>query len=320
MSLTIIILIAGLLLIIVGADQLTSWSVKIATHLGIPELIVGLTIVAIGTSAPEIVVSITSALKQQSQMAVGNVIGSNLFNSLVIIGLCALIRPMPLSKSNVKRNIPPVVISSILLLVMMLSIFGVEWMPSQIIRIDGIILLLSFIFFIYKSVKGSASAVKAECREQAAQRPKFNMLLAIGMVVASLAALIYGGDIFLSSAIELARSAGVSEYIISVTLMAAGTSLPELAACIAAARRGRSQLILGNIIGSNVSNILLVLGLSSIISPLDLTGVSMVDISLVVLSSLLLILTSFTFTKARIDRYEGVIFVGLYVAYIIYLL
>lgn len=316
MFIDILILIAGLLLIILGADNLTKWSVKIAAYLGVSEIVVGLTIVAIGTSAPEIVVSITSALKGQSQMAAGNVIGSNMFNTLVIIGIVSLIRPIPLSKSNVVRNIPMVIISSAILLVMTLGLFGVESMSATITRVDGAILMAAFIIFMWLSIGGSGVS-EAKERES---RSHVNMLLAIVLVVVSLSALIYGGDLFLDSATSIARGVGVSEYIISVTLMAAGTSLPELAACIAAARRGRSQLVLGNIIGSNVSNILLVLGSTSIVSPIDISTVSVVDVVAVVLSSLLLIMTPFTFKKARIDRYEGAIFIAVYVAYIIYLL
>lgn len=314
MLLNIAIVIGGLLLITFGADLLTKGSIQIALRMGISELVVGLTVVAIGTSTPEIAVSIASAFKGQSQMAIGNVVGSNIFNTLLVVGVVALYRPIPLDRDNIRKNIPQMIVATAMLLFATLHLFGIEAMPNEITQVGGVILLASFIYFIWISIKGSGEGQRE--REQATMKISTSILF----VVAGLSALIYGGDIFLENIIVIAREVGIEEYVISATIMAAGTSLPELAACIAAARAGRSQLVMGNIIGSNISNILLVLGATAAISPLKFVGVSAVDISVVVISSLLLMATPFTFKKSKVDRVEGAIMVALYCGYVYWLL
>lgn len=321
-------LIGGLVLIVMGAEYLTDGSVIIARKFNVPELIIGLTIIAIGTSTPELVVSITSAIKGSSQMAVGNVIGSNIFNSLVIIGITALVRPIRLSRENRNKNIPFGVITALFFLLMASSIFGISFMPKEITRLEGVLLLVGFVIFMYYTIVISRRGERpreepAIDEEEPNHKRSFfgrSPLMAIPMIFGGLAALIYGGDLFLGGAVSVAKSIGISEYIISVTLMAGGTSLPELAACVSAARKGKSQLALGNVIGSNISNILLVLGGAAVISPLSLDGISVLDILMVLISSLILIVTPFTFKKGNIDRVEGVILIIVYVGYILYLL
>lgn len=316
MLLSAIIVIGALLLIMSGAHLLTKGSIQIARRMGVSELIVGLTVVAIGTSTPEIAVSITSALKGQSQMAIGNVVGSNIFNTLLVVGLIALYRPIPLDRDNIRKNIPQMIVATIMLLIATLSLFGVDAMPGRITRVGGVVLLLSFIYFIWLSIKGSKSSNDQSSEAKETTKIPVSLLY----VVAGLVMLVYGGDYFLENIIAIARYMGMDEYVISATIMAGGTSLPELAACFAAARAGRSQLVLGNIIGSNISNILLVLGSAASISPLKFVGVSAVDISVVTISALLLMATPFTFKKRRIDRVEGAILVALYCGYIYWLL
>lgn len=320
MIIDILILIAGLVLIIFGANYLTDGAVIIAKKLNIPELLIGLTIIAIGTSTPELVVSITSAIKGSSEMAVGNVIGSNIFNSLFIIGVTSVFYPIRLSRENSFVNIPSGILVSIFFLIITLSVFGVSFMPDSITRFEGVLLFICFCIFIYYTIFQTKKHRNLNKKRDVNIISKRENNLAIPMIIGGLAALIYGGDIFLMSAISIAKSAGISEYIISATLMAGGTSLPELASCIAAARKGKSQLILGNVIGSNISNILLVLGLSSTITPLSLDAISVVDVVMVLLSSAILFMTPFTFKRHKIDRVEGFIFIILYVGYIYWLL
>lgn len=324
MLIEILILIAGLALIIAGANYLTDGSVIIARRFNVPELVIGLTIIAIGTSAPELVVSVTSAIKGNTEMAVGNVIGSNIFNSLVIIGVTALVRPIRLSRENSFRNIPLAIITSMFFVFVASSVLGLGFMPDSITRFEGVLLLMGFGYFMWSTIKPSkgVSLSTRVVELSTDQRRALNRksLLAIPMVLGGLAGLVFGGDIFLNSAVTLAGALGVSEYVISVTLMAGGTSLPELAACVMAARKGRSQLALGNVIGSNISNILLVLGAASVISPLQLSGTSAVDLLLLLLSSVLLIVTPFTFRRHQIDRPEGVVLIVVYVVYVCWLL
>lgn len=327
MIVEILLLLAGLILIIFGANYLTDGSVIIARQFNIPELLIGLTVIAIGTSTPELVVSITSAIKGNSEMAVGNVIGSNIFNSLVIIGITAIFRPIRLSKENIFRNIPLGIATSVFFIVIASSIMGVSFMPLKINRIEGVLLLMGFVAFMYYTIVISrrgkkVTTIESEIGERKPDRNLFGLdnIMAFPMIIGGLAALIYGGDLFLNSAVNVAKALGVSEYIISVTLMAGGTSLPELASCIVAARRGKSQLALGNVIGSNISNILLVLGSAAVIHPLSLVGISIVDIAMVVVSSSLLIITPFTFKKGQIDRTEGIILIIIYVSYLFYLI
>ncbi len=329
MFIDILILLGGLVLIIVGANLLTDGSVMVARKFKVSELLIGLTVIAIGTSTPELVVSITSALKGSSDMAVGNVLGSNIFNSLVIIGVTALIRPIRLSKENTFRNIPLGIATSVAFVIITSSVLGISFMPNTITRIEGIVLLAGFTAFILytinisskKGVKKSkfGEDITSEVKESDAYRSK-RQIMAIPMILAGLAGLVYGGELFLESAVKIAKTLGVSEFIISVTLMAGGTSLPELASCVVAARKGRSQMALGNVIGSNITNILLVLGGAATVMPLSLAGVTIVDVALLVLSSILLFATPFSFKKGQIDRTEATLFILVYLGYVAYMI
>lgn len=322
MGLDILLLIVGLVLIIAGANYLTDGSVVVARRFNVSELVIGLTIIAIGTSTPELVVSVASAISGNTEMAVGNVVGSNIFNVLMIIGVTALVRPIRLSRENSFKNIPLAILTSFFFVIITSSVLGVEFMPLKINRFEGVLLLVGFVYFMRTTISSNKSESKSETppTEQEKRAIKRKTLLAIPMIVGGLGGLIFGGDLFLKSAVSLATALGISEYIISVTLMAGGTSLPELAACVMAAKKGRSQLALGNVIGSNISNILLVLGTAATISPLSLNDVTSVDLLLVLFSSVLLIITPFSFKRHQIDRKEGVILILVYIGYIYWLI
>ncbi|MFI3321716.1 MAG: calcium/sodium antiporter [Rikenellaceae bacterium] len=317
----LLLLTLGLTMIILGANFLTDGASLIARKFKVSEFIIGLTIVAIGTSAPELVVSITSALQGSTEMAVGNVVGSNIFNTLVILGIVAIIRPIRLNRQNSFETIPTTIITSSLLLVFSLSLFGVDFMPKTITRFEGIILLLGYGYFMFKSVfqKSGEKTISAHSEAQEVITNK-KMAISVVMVLAGLAGLIFGGDMFLENAAIAAEMMGISKYVISVTLMAGGTSMPELVSCVVAARKGKSQMALGNVLGSNIANILLVLGAASTISPLSLSGSSFIDISLVVLGSFTLLVSIYTFGKHKIDRIEGVVMIAIYLGYLFYLL
>ncbi len=310
---TILLLVVSLLLILFGANYLTDGSAAIARRANISGFVVGLTVVAIGTSMPEMVVSVISALKGSSDISIGNVVGSNAFNTLVILGICAAVRPIALTQLNVYRDIPMGIATSVLLAVMTWS--------GVISRVEGVILFVAYLAMMIYTIRNAHPSKE----EQAAQKEmeseeQMAMWLAIVLTIGGLAALVFGGNIFIDSAVKIAQHYNIPSNIIAVTLVAGGTSLPEFAASLVSLIKGKSDIALGNIIGSNIANILLVLGVSSTLTPLTMGSVSMVDIGVVVVSSALLFLTAFTLGRNRIDRSEGVIMVILYIGYITYII
>lgn len=312
----IILLIVGLVLILVGANYLTDGSAALARRFNISEFIVGLTIVAIGTSTPELVVSVISALHGSGDMAIGNVTGSNLFNGLLILGITTLIRPVPLTSDNIKKDIPLGILASIVLLVVCCDVLLGSDLRNNIGRDEGIILLLLFVVFISYTIFSAKAPESEEVAEEQKPMPIWLMLI---MIVGGLAALVFGGNLFQTSAVEVARALGVSESMIAITLLAGGTSLPELAASAVSAFKGKSEMAMGNVLGSNISNIFLVLGASATITPLSLGGITMVDLLTVLGASILLWITAFSFKRNKIDRPEAVILIVAYIAYIWYM-
>ena len=310
----ILLLIVGLGLILAGANFLTDGSAAVAQRFRVPEFIIGLTIVAVGTSTPELVVSVLSAAAGNSDVAIGNVVGSNLFNVFLILGVCALIRPLPLTQSNIRRDIPFGMAASLILLAVTSDRLICAGAADRIGRIDGIVMVALMWFTIRTTKRPEAVPADAGAKKPAA------LWLAVVMIAGGLAGLIFGGDMFLKSATEIARRLGISESVIAITLVAGGTSLPELASSVVSLLKGKSEMALGNVIGSNIANILLILGVSATIRPLTMGGITTTDILMVVLSSLLLLLTAFTFRRKQIDRWEGAIFLMIYVAYIWYLI
>ena len=311
----IILLLVGLGLIVLGADWLVDGASAIARRAGVSEFVIGLTIVGFGTSCPELVVSLTGAIQGNADIAIGNVVGSNIFNALFILGLTALLMPVSMTDANRKRDIPITLSVSLLLICFGMSrtLFGIGAADS-ISRIEGAAFLLIFSGYLWYCFKFDAK----EQGETPGQK-HMKLPLAITAVVAGLAGLIFGGELFVDSATSLARSIGVSDKFIAITVLAGGTSFPELATCIVAAAKHRDQLALGNILGSNVFNILLILGCSSVITPLSFSGMDLVDVSALILSCMMLLLWAYTGRKCRIDRWEGALMLLAFAAYYFYL-
>lgn len=317
----ILLLIIGLALILAGANFLTDGSAALAQRFRVPEFIIGLTIVAVGTSTPELVVSVLSAIAGKSDVAIGNIVGSNIFNVFLILGVCALIRPLPLTAGNIRRDIPFGVATSLLLLILAMDSWFKAGAVDRLGRLDGILMLVIYLLLMTYTIRATGRTAPADSPVDGSQpqkRPMAGWLMAV-MIIGGLAGLIFGGELFLDNATALARRMGISESVIAITLVAGGTSLPELASSIVSLVKGKSDMALGNVIGSNIANILLILGLSATINPLTMGGITLVDLLVVLLSAVLLFLAAFTFRRRAVDRWEGVLFLVIYAAYIAYL-
>lgn len=316
----ILFLLIGLALILAGANFLTDGSAALAQRFRVPEFIIGLTIVAVGTSTPELVVSVLSAIAGKSDVAIGNVVGSNIFNVFLILGVCALVRPLPLTAGNIRRDIPFGVGTSILLMILAADSLFRPGAVDRIGRLDGILMLVIYLLLMIYTIRatGRTAAAPADAQDGTTHRPMAGWLMAV-MILGGLAGLIFGGEMFLDNATALARRMGISESVIAITLVAGGTSLPELASSLVSLLKGKSDMALGNVIGSNIANILLILGLSATINPLTMGGITMVDLLVVLLSSVLLFLAAFTFRRRAVDRWEGALFLVIYALYIAYL-
>lgn len=316
MVLQIFILLAGLLMILFGANWLVDGSSSIAKRFGISEFVIGLTIVGIGTSTPEMVVSFLSSFQGKADMAIGNIVGSNIFNTMMILGVTALIAPLAITKSNLKKDIPLNIIVTLLLIIlgMNFTLFGKG--EDQLSRLDGVILLGVFAWYIWSSFRSD----NADPEEDGDGIKEYKTGISVLLIVAGLAGLIIGGRLFVNSATELAKMFGVSDKFIAITVMAAGTSMPELATCVVAALKGRGQLALGNVLGSNISNILLILGGAALINPLSFSGMTYVDLGTVLLSALFIFGSAYLFKKKQLDRFEGAILLLMEAAYMWYLI
>lgn len=317
MWIDILWIVAGLVLILVGSDWLVDGASGVARKYGISEFVIGMTIVGIGTSMPELVSSLISAIQGHGDMALGNVTGSNICNILLILGVTALISPINYTRSNIRKDIPFAILVSLFLIVMLYNCFGLfgEMGTPGISRVDALYLLLIFAVFMIDSFKSAKNGAE---EEDASVKP-MPMGKAIIYVLLGLAGLIFGGRVFVDHTVSIAERFQVSEAFISITLMAVGTSLPELATCAVAAMKGKNQLALGNVIGSNIFNITLIIGTSAAISPFEIQSISTVDMGMVIVVVVLLWLAAFTFKKKKLDRVEGVIFLLAYIAYITYL-
>lgn len=314
----ILLLIVGLGLILAGANFLTDGSAALAQRFRVPEFIIGLTVVAVGTSTPELVVSVLSAIGGQSDVAIGNVVGSNIFNVFVILGVCALIRPVPLTVGNIRRDIPFGVLVSLLLLALAQDSLLCKGATDRIGRLDGAAMLALYILLMWYTIR-KTKRPEATAPTEGSKAPMAAWLTAV-MIVGGLAGLVFGGEMFLRSATSIARSLGVSESVIAITLVAGGTSLPELASSLVSLFKGKAEMALGNVIGSNIANILLILGVSATIHPLSMGGITVWDLLMVLLSSVVVFLAAFTFKRKAIDRWEGALFVAIYAVYIWYLI
>ena len=316
MILDILFIIAGLVMILLGSDWLVDGASAIARRYGISEFIIGMTIVGIGTSMPELVSSLISALGGHGDMALGNVTGSNICNILLILGVTTLISPIAFTRSNIYKDLVVAIGVSLLLLVLLYNGFGLFGGMPGISRLDALVLLAAFVLFMVDSFRSSKGGAEEESAEAAKPMP---MGKAIVFILLGLAGLIFGGRFFVDHTVSIAERFHVSEAFISITLMAVGTSLPELATCIVAAVKGKNQLALGNVIGSNIFNIVFIIGTSAVISPFEIQSISTIDMAMVLVSVVMLWLAAFTFKRYKLDRIEGVIFLALYVGYITYL-
>lgn len=314
MTIQLLILAAGLLLILFGANYLVDGASSIAKRFGLSEFIIGVTIVGIGTSAPEMVVSFLSSIQGKADMAIGNIVGSNIFNTAMILGVTALISPLVITRSNIRKDIPLNIFVTALLIFLGLNftIFGKG--TDQLSRLDGIILLGIFVWYLWSSFRSDSAS------DDESPIKQYSIVVSVLMIAGGLAGLIFGGRLFVNSATEIAKLFGVSDKFIAITVMAAGTSMPELATCVVAAFKGRGQLALGNILGSNISNILLILGGSALISPLSFNGMTIIDLGMVLACSLFILLSAWCFRKKSLDRIEGLILVLMEVAYMYYLI
>lgn len=321
MILDITFLVIGLALILVGANMLTDGASAIARGWGVSDLVVGLTVVAFGTSAPELVISLMASIEGSAGLAIGNVVGSNIFNVFAIIGITALVSPIKIEKSILTKDIPLVVLSALVLLAMGNGPLLDGDKSSILNRVDGIILILFFAIFLrytFSQAKNGANASDPAAEEGGKGKP-MTMWKASLWVVAGLAGLIFGGDRFVAGASGLASALGVSDSVIGLTIVAAGTSLPELATSVAAAVKGRPGIAIGNVIGSNIFNIFLVLGVSATVRPLPFGGIGNVDLLTLTAASVLFWIFGWFFRKRTITRAEGALLTAGYIAYMVYL-
>lgn len=315
MFLMTILLLAGLALVVFGADWLVDGASSVARRAGLSEFIIGLTIVGMGTSAPEMVVSVLGALEGNGDIAVGNVVGSNIFNTLLILGLTAVILPIGITATNRKRDIPVNIAVTLLLVLLGLerTIFGVG--TDGLSRLDGAVLLLLFVVYMFISFR-SGKDEKPEPDGQKSQK----LWLSILMILGGLAALVIGGNLFVDNATGIASALGISDKFIAVTILAGGTSLPELATCVAAAAKKKGQLALGNIIGSNIFNIMLILGTSAVIAPVSFQSINLIDMGALLVSAIALATSLVVGKKNQLDRLDGALFLLIWAAYMAYLI
>ncbi|MCR5408691.1 MAG: calcium/sodium antiporter [Bacteroidales bacterium] len=310
-----ILLLAGLALVVLGADWLVDGASSVARRAGLSEFIIGLTIVGMGTSAPEMVVSVLGALEGNGDIAVGNVVGSNIFNTLLILGLTAVILPIGITATNRKRDIPVNIAVTLLLVLLGLerTIFGVG--TDGLSRLDGAVLLLLFVVYMFISFR-SGKDEKPEPDGQKSQK----LWLSILMILCGLAALVIGGNLFVDNATGIASALGISDKFIAVTILAGGTSLPELATCVAAAVKKKGQLALGNIIGSNIFNIMLILGTSAVIAPVSFQSINLIDMGALLVSAIALATSLVVGKKNQLDRLDGALFLLIWAVYMAYLI
>ena len=312
--LQILLLCTGLALIVFGADWLVDGASGIARRFGLSEFVIGLTIVGMGTSAPEMVVSFIGAFQGNADIAIGNVVGSNIMNTLLILGVTALILPMAITPSNWKRDIPVNLLTTVLLILLGLEFTIFRFGSNGLSRWDGGILLAFFIAYMIMSFKGNKPD------ENDSPTKQRNVWLCLLLIVAGIAGLAFGGKLFVNNATALASALGVSDKFIAITILAGGTSMPELATCVVAAAKKKGQLALGNIIGSNVFNILLILGGSALISPLSFDHITYVDLGVLLVSALVLLTAGVVGKKRVIDRLDGSLFLLIWAAYMAYLI
>ena len=304
MLINIVLLVMGLVVVLKGADWLTDGAVNIASRFGVSQMVIGLTIVAMGTSMPELCVSMVSALKGTPDLAVGHVVGSNTLNTLLIVGCSALVAPIMVKRSSVRRDIPFAVLASLLMLIFCLD--------GGIDRLDATLLFILFAVFMFVTVKYGKNE-GTEAKTTAAPLGKATLLLVVGLVC-----LILGSNLFVDNASFIASTLSVSDAVIGLTIVAGGTSLPELATSMVSAKKGNSDIAIGNVIGSNVFNILMIIGVTGLVKPMHIKGITSLD--LIVMLASILLLWFFCRTTYKVKRWEGAVLAISYIAYLAWLI
>lgn len=317
MWIEIVLVIVGVALIVAGANFMTDGASAIAKRLHIPQIIIGLTIVAFGTSAPELVVSVIGSIDGSGGIAVGNVIGSNIFNVLCVLGACALVHPVPVKLNTLRFDLPIALVASILLM-LVLSDMPLDGMPSLVSRSEALTLLLfGLLFLLYTIVVGKQGDDDSETEEE---ERNMHWLLAVVYLVGGLAGLVYGGQLFVGNATKIASSLGVSETLIGLTLVAWGTSFPELATSVVAAMKGNTDIAVGNVIGSNLFNIFFVLGISGTVRPLSNLQFTSLDIWMQLLAMVIALGVALFWGKREIKRAEGGVMLLVFILYNVWII
>lgn len=316
----VLYLIVGFVLLVKGADFFVEGASSIAKRMHIPTIVIGLTIVAFGTSAPELAVSLSAAIKGSNDIAIGNVVGSNIFNLLVVIGVSAMISPLTVKRSMIKKDYPLSIFAAVLLGVLCLDSVLFHAKETTLGRMDGVSLLVCFVFFMYITVReglrGRKDAKKEH--EDEVENMSFPIGKSIVLLVVGLAGIVFGGDLSVEGAKEIARAFGLSEALIGLTIVAIGTSLPELGTSIVAAKKGESDIALGNVVGSNLFNIFFILGCSATILPMHVSGTYIYDIGLLIIVSVLAFIP--IAKSKKVGRVMGGVMTLAYVAYTVYLI
>lgn len=311
----LLILFAGFALLIFGADKLVDGASSLASRLGIPNIVIGLTIVAFGTSAPELVVNVFAAVEDSTEMVLGNILGSNIFNVFGILGICALIYPLTVKTSTTWIEIPLSFLAAIAVFIIANDVFLDQTDSNLITRTDGLILLLFFTIFLVYNITLSINSTE----DAVVESINYTYLKSSVFIVLGLAGLVIGGRLIVSSAVEIAQTFGLSERVIGLTIVSIGTSLPELATSVVAVRRRNLDIAIGNVVGSNIFNIFFILGISTVITTVPVQQASSVDIGLNMLAGFLLFVFIFTGKGRNLERWEGIIFLALYISYLVYL-
>lgn len=312
----IVLLSAGFVLLIKGADYLVMGASALARRFKISELVIGLTVVAFGTSTPELIVNMVSSFKGFNDVAFGNIIGSNIFNLLLILGLSATILPITVQRSTIFKEIPYSIIAAIILILLANDHLFSQLRPNRIGRVDAFILLSLFGLFIFYVFKN----MKSDNPELIIERKEYSLPVTLIFIFGGLAALIFGGKLSVDNAVEIAHRLGISERIIGLTIVAAGTSLPELATSAVAAYRKNTDIAIGNVVGSNIFNIFLVLGATALIRPLPYQLSFNFDTTFLIASSILLLMFTYTGRKSVIQRWQGITLLLCYIGYTFWLI
>jgi cation:H+ antiporter len=313
MFVNILLLVFGFIILIMGANWMVSGATALAKKYNVSDLAIGLTIVAFGTSAPELVVNAISSYQNFPDLVFGNVIGSNNFNLFIILGIAGLITPLVVQSSTVWKEIPISFLAIVVFFLLANNFFVSD--HSILSRIDGVVLLAFFglfLLYVYKQLKNDA-------KPKVGQEKTYSSIKIWGLIIVGLSALVLGGQLVVMNATDLATSLGISQKIIGLTIIAAGTSLPELATSVVAAIKKNNDIAVGNIIGSNIFNIFLILGLSSLIRPMEYSSIFTIDIILLTLGTIVLFIAMFTGKRRKLDRWESMLLLLIYIGYTVYL-